>query len=324
MNLLENALKFSPPESLVSLRVDLDAERRRDQSRRPRARGAGGGVRARVRAVPPRRRLRRARRRSRPRDRPRFRRGERRPCLGRVGRRVRARRSRSRCPWRLRRRILRHERSPSAGCSSWTTSRRSCARSRRPYGEPATTSSAAATAEEALTAAALRPPEAVILDLVLPDRSGVEVCRELRTWTSDPDPDPLGRRRGAREGGGARCGRRRLRHQAVRRRRAPRAPPSRDATRRALRGAGDPDRRARRRSREARRHDGRPAGAADAARVLDVAVAAPRTRASCSPIRRSSARCGALPTRSSRTISMSTFPSCAARSSRSRPGRGTC
>jgi two-component system KDP operon response regulator KdpE len=44
----------------------------------------------------------------------------------------------------------------------------------------------ATSAEEALTTAALRPPEAVILDLVLPDRSGVEVCRELRGWSAVP------------------------------------------------------------------------------------------------------------------------------------------
>jgi two-component system KDP operon response regulator KdpE len=42
------------------------------------------------------------------------------------------------------------------------------------------------TAESALAAAAMRPPDAVILDLVLPDGTGIEVCRELRTWTSVP------------------------------------------------------------------------------------------------------------------------------------------
>jgi two-component system, OmpR family, KDP operon response regulator KdpE len=42
------------------------------------------------------------------------------------------------------------------------------------------------TAEAALAAAALRPPEAVVLDLVLPDGTGTEVARELRTWSSAP------------------------------------------------------------------------------------------------------------------------------------------
>jgi two-component system KDP operon response regulator KdpE len=44
----------------------------------------------------------------------------------------------------------------------------------------------AETGEAALAEAALQPPEAVILDLVLPDRSGTEVCRELRKWSSAP------------------------------------------------------------------------------------------------------------------------------------------
>jgi two-component system KDP operon response regulator KdpE len=44
----------------------------------------------------------------------------------------------------------------------------------------------ASTGEAALAAAAMRPPDAVILDLVLPDRSGTEVCRELRTWSTAP------------------------------------------------------------------------------------------------------------------------------------------
>ena len=44
----------------------------------------------------------------------------------------------------------------------------------------------AATAAEAMTAAAADPPDAVILDLMLPDGSGTDVCRELRRWTNVP------------------------------------------------------------------------------------------------------------------------------------------
>jgi two-component system, OmpR family, KDP operon response regulator KdpE len=44
----------------------------------------------------------------------------------------------------------------------------------------------AATGEAALTQAAVRPPDAVILDLVLPGKSGTDVCRELRGWSQVP------------------------------------------------------------------------------------------------------------------------------------------
>ena len=44
----------------------------------------------------------------------------------------------------------------------------------------------AATKEEALDALASRPPDAVLLDLVLPDGSGVDICREVRGWSSVP------------------------------------------------------------------------------------------------------------------------------------------
>jgi two-component system KDP operon response regulator KdpE len=44
----------------------------------------------------------------------------------------------------------------------------------------------AATKEEALDALSHRPPDAVLLDLVLPDGSGVDVCREVREWSHVP------------------------------------------------------------------------------------------------------------------------------------------
>jgi two-component system KDP operon response regulator KdpE len=44
----------------------------------------------------------------------------------------------------------------------------------------------ASTAAEALDQAAVRPPEAAIVDLVLPDGDGVEVTRRLREWSEMP------------------------------------------------------------------------------------------------------------------------------------------
>jgi len=44
----------------------------------------------------------------------------------------------------------------------------------------------AATGEEALDLAAVKPPEAAILDLMLPDIDGVEVTKRLREWSEMP------------------------------------------------------------------------------------------------------------------------------------------
>ena len=45
---------------------------------------------------------------------------------------------------------------------------------------------AASDGEEALDHAAVQPPDAAIIDLVLPDIDGVEVTRRLREWTTVP------------------------------------------------------------------------------------------------------------------------------------------
>jgi two-component system KDP operon response regulator KdpE len=44
----------------------------------------------------------------------------------------------------------------------------------------------AETKEEALGSLGVRPPDAVVLDLVLPDGSGVEICKEVRGWSQMP------------------------------------------------------------------------------------------------------------------------------------------
>ena len=45
---------------------------------------------------------------------------------------------------------------------------------------------ATATASEALDAAAVRPPDAAVIDLMLPDGDGIDVCRQLRAWSRMP------------------------------------------------------------------------------------------------------------------------------------------
>ena len=44
----------------------------------------------------------------------------------------------------------------------------------------------AETKEHALAALATRPPDAIVLDLVLPDGQGIEVCQAVREWSTLP------------------------------------------------------------------------------------------------------------------------------------------
>ncbi len=44
----------------------------------------------------------------------------------------------------------------------------------------------AMTAKEALDAVSVRPPDAAIIDLVLPDGDGIDVCRSIREWSEMP------------------------------------------------------------------------------------------------------------------------------------------
>jgi two-component system, OmpR family, KDP operon response regulator KdpE len=44
----------------------------------------------------------------------------------------------------------------------------------------------ATTKREALDAVSVRPPDAIVLDLVLPDGDGIEVCSEIRRWSQVP------------------------------------------------------------------------------------------------------------------------------------------
>ena len=79
-----------------------------------------------------------------------------------------------------------------------------------------------ADAAEALDAVSVKPPDAAIIDLLLPDGDGIEVTRSIRSWSEMPilvlsavgEEEQKVQRAGGR--------RRRLRHQAVRAARADR------------------------------------------------------------------------------------------------------
>jgi two-component system KDP operon response regulator KdpE len=47
--------------------------------------------------------------------------------------------------------------------------------------------SMAATLAEGLDLAAREPPDAAIVDVMLPDGSGIELCAELRSWSRHQD-----------------------------------------------------------------------------------------------------------------------------------------
>ena len=79
---------------------------------------------------------------------------------------------------------------------------------------------AAETAMQALDLAAVRPPDAAIVDLVLPDGDGVEVTRTLREWSEMPILVLSAVGEEEQKVRALEAGRRRLHHQAVRRARA--------------------------------------------------------------------------------------------------------
>ena len=183
-NLIENALKYSPRRRRTSL-VRITATRK-EAIVRVVDQGPGLPEAELERVFEPfyRRERRHAlRRRARSRDRARLRRSERRPRVGRVqagaGCDLRAcaagRRGARGAAGMNGQRVLVVDDEPQILRALRTTLR----------GAGYTVDSAA-TATEALTAAAAHPPEAVILDLVLPDGNGTDVCRELRSWSDAP------------------------------------------------------------------------------------------------------------------------------------------
>ena len=166
---------------------------RGDRAARPRRRSRAGlatdTIARGVPAVPARGGRRR---RAGSRDRTRVRRGERGACLD-------GDRSAGGHPSSRSHRRGRGARVSVAACSSSTTSRTSCARCRRACAARLRGRHGRRRRGRAHRGGALSPPDAVILDLVLPDRRGTEVCRASCALDVGAGDHPLRRRgRGAR------------------------------------------------------------------------------------------------------------------------------
>ena len=187
----------------------------------------------------------------------------------------------------------------------------------------------AATGASALATAAAHPPDLVILDLGLPDIDGIEVIRGLRGWTSAPIIVLSGRTDSADKVDALDAGaddyvtkpfgvdELLARMRAVSRRATPvDAQPVVDFGARhggPRRPAGHGPRRD--------QVDRRPAHARPSGTCSRCCCA---TRASCSASASCSPRCGGPATRRPEATCGSTWRSCGASSSPTRPARGTC
>ena len=182
VNLIENGPQVHAPGLVGSGRRTLDAKGRAAPGRRPRPGHRRRGARVDLRTF----RAERGRPRAhgaRARHRARLRRGERRADL----RRVSARPGRDLHGVPARRRGSRGDRGVSGARVLVVDDEPQIRRAlQMTLGAAGYDVDVAGTGEEALTRAAVHPPDAVVLDLMLPGMNGIEVCRSLREWTRAP------------------------------------------------------------------------------------------------------------------------------------------
>ena len=241
-NLVENALKYTPPGSPIEIGARARRRRAAHRGRRPRPGAAAGTGGERVREVlPGPARGGPERRGPGPEHLPRHRRGPRGRDLGGEPRRAAGRCSGSMLPQRERPPAVAPEEEPGAGGAP---GRGAVVTESEPeeglaplvlivedevsmvrllkaaLGSQGFRVVEAASGQEALRQAATRSPDVVVLDLGLPDLDGLEVTRRLREWSAGAHHRGLGARPGGRQDQGPRRGRGRLRHQALRGRRA--------------------------------------------------------------------------------------------------------